>query len=373
MTRHGWRNLTAVATLTALALVAAERGPSAAQQQKGGEDETGPYEVVENWPQPWSAEGYIWGSQPGVFAESPNRIFITARGELKLPATLPRTFNGMWGSLGERATTPTPVVRNCIVVVDGAGRRIESWTQWDHLFEGGGAHKIKINPYDPERHVWVVNDGKHVIYEFTNDGKQLLRTLGTPGVEGEDATHFGMPQDVAWLPDGSLLVADGLRNARIAQFDRNGKFVRQWGTRGSGPGQFSGLHGVETDRNGRIYVADRSNRRIQIFDSAGSLQDIWPNLRQPNHVVVTTDQSVWVADGTNARLLKFDQQGKLLYFWGTYGIYPGAWWELHQFSVDSEGNFYGADSFNGRTQKFRPRPGADRSQLVGAVPPLATR
>jgi streptogramin lyase len=182
-----------------------------------------------------------------------------------------------------------------------------------------------------------------------------------------------MPQDIAWLPDGSLLVADGLRNARIAQFDRNGKFVRQWGTRGSGPGQFSGLHGVETDRNGRIYVADRSNRRIQIFDSAGSLQDVWPNLRQPNHIVVTTDQSVWVADGTNARLLKFDQAGKLLYFWGTYGIYPGAWWELHQFSVDSEGNFYGADSFNGRTQKFRPRPGADRSQLVGAVSPLATR
>ena len=61
-----------------------------------------------------------------------------------------------------------------------------------------------------------MNDGKHVIYEFTNDGKQLVRTLGETGVPGEDATHFGLPQDIAWLPDGSLLVADGLRNARVA-------------------------------------------------------------------------------------------------------------------------------------------------------------
>lgn len=361
-----------IALLPALAPAQSARG-GAAQGAKGGEDETGPYEVVENWPKPWAAPGYVWGSQPGVFAESPNRIFITHRGELKLPATLPRGFNGMWGSTGERATTPAPEVRNCIVVVDGSGALIEAWTQWDHLFEGGGAHKVKINPYDPERHVWVVNDGRHVIYEFTNDGKRLLRTLGEPGVPGEDGTHFGQPQDIAWLPDGSLLVADGLRNARVAVFDASGAFVRQWGTRGSGPGQFSGLHGIDADRNGRVYVADRSNHRIQIFDAKGTLLDIWENLRQPNHIVVTTDGNVWVADGTNARLLKFDPHGTLLYFWGTYGIYPGAWWELHQFSVDADGNFYGADSFNGRTQKFRPRPGADPARLVGKMPALAGR
>jgi hypothetical protein len=65
-------------------------------QDKGGEEETGPYAVVENWPTPWARPGYIWGSQPGIFAESPNRIFIAARGELKLPDTLPRGFNGIW-------------------------------------------------------------------------------------------------------------------------------------------------------------------------------------------------------------------------------------------------------------------------------------
>ena len=155
-------------------------------QEKGGEEETGPYAVVENWPTPWARPGYIWGSQPGIFAETPNRIFIAARGELKLPDTLPRGFNGIWGSLNQRATEPKPEMRNCIVVVDGRGKLIEAWTQWDKLFEGGGGpHKIRISPYDPERHVWVVNDARHQIYEFTNDGKQLVRTLGEADVAGE--------------------------------------------------------------------------------------------------------------------------------------------------------------------------------------------
>jgi hypothetical protein len=77
-----------------------------------------------------------------------------------------------------------------------------------------------------------------------------------------------------------------------------------------------------------------------------------------------------VADGTNAKVLEYDQNGKLLYSWGTYGTFPGGFWELHQMSVDSDGNFYGADSFGGRIQKFRPKPGADRSKLTGAPAPL---
>lgn len=312
------------------AMFATFSATAALQQQKGGEEETGPYDVVPNWPTAWAKPGYIWGSQPGVFAESPNRIFIAVRGELKLPEPVGRGFNGIWGSLGERATVPKAEMRNTMVIVDGSGKMIDSWTQWDNLYGTGGPHKVKISPYDPERHVWVVNDSRHVIYEFTNDGKQLVMTLGETDVPGEDGKHFGAPQDVAFLPDGSLLVADGLRNSRVAKFDKTGKFVSQWGTRGNGPGQFTGLHGIDADRNGRVYVA------------------------------------VWVSDGTNARLLKYDASGKLIYFWGTYGTYSGAFWELHQFSVDAEGNLYTADSFGGRTQKFKPKAGADKSRLLPA-------
>ena len=338
-------------------------------QEKGGEEETGPYEVVDKWPAPWARQGYIWGSQPGIFAETPNRIFIAARGELKLPETLGRGFNGIWGSLGQRATEPKPEMRNCILIVDSNGKLVEAWAQWDTLFEGGGGpHKIRISPYDPEHHVWVVNDARHVIYEFTNDGKQLVRTLGETDVAGADERHFGRPQDIAWLPDGSLLVADGLGNSRVAKFDKNGHFVAAWGSRGNGPGQFSGLHGIATDRNRRVYVADRTNHRIQVFDEQGRFLDLWPGLRQANDILISADQHVWVADGTNAKVLEYDQSGTLLYSWGTYRTFPGQFWELHQMSVDAEGNFYGADSFGGRAQKFRPKAGADRARLV--VPPM---
>jgi hypothetical protein len=334
-------------------------------QEKGGEEETGPYSVVENWPTPWAQKGYIWGSQPGVFAQTPNRIFIAARGELKLPDTLPRGFNGIWGSLNQRATEPKAEMRNCILVVDGSGKLIESWTQWDKLFEGGGGpHKIRISPYDPEHHVWVVNDARHQIYEFTNDGKQLVRTMGVADVAGNDETHFGRPQDISWLPDGSLLVADGLTNSRVVKFDRNGKFLTAWGSRGSAPGQFSAPHGIATDAKGRVFVADRSNHRIQIFDANGTFLDEWPGFRQANDILIAKDH-VWIADGTNSKVLEYDMNGKLLYSWGTYGTFPGQFWELHQMSIDSEGNLYGADSFGGRTQKFKPRPGADKSKLIG--------
>jgi peptidylamidoglycolate lyase len=342
-------------------------------QQKGGEDETGPYEVVANWPQPWSKSGYIWGSQPGIFAESPNRIFVVERGEIKLPDTpMGRGFNGSWGSTNQQASVPKPDVRNCIVVLDASGKMIESWTQWDHLFEGGsGPHKVKISPYDPERHVWILNDGLDEIYEFSNDGKQLVRTLGERGVAGEDDKHFGRPQDLAFLPDGSIVIADGLTNSRVVKLDKNGKFIKAWGTKGNADGQFSGLHGIDTDKNGHIYVADRGNHRVQVFDADGRHLDTWPNILFPNSILVPADQKeVWVLDGDTHRILEYDPSGKLLYWWGVYGHGTGEFWEMHQLSVDTEGNLYIADSFEGRVTKLRPRAGADRTKLVGQPLPL---
>jgi DNA-binding beta-propeller fold protein YncE len=349
-------------------------------QQKGGESETGPYDVVVGWFKSPAKPGYLTGSVSGIVADTPNRIFVATRGELKQPDKLPRNFDGTWGSFDQRATVPDAEIRNCILVVDASGKTIETWTQWDRLFDtnragsiGPGPHKIKISPYDPERHVWVVNDSAQQIYEFTNDGKQLVMTLGERGVAGADEKHFGRPQDIAWLPDGSILVADGLANSRVVKLDKTGKFLMAWGTNGNGPGQFSGLHGIDTDRNRHVYVADRGNSRIQVFDENGKHLDTWPNLRFPDHVLITPDQQVWVSDGTTGKLLKYDVNGTLLYSWGVNGRFPGAHWEFHQFSVDSDGTLYTADSYAGRVQKFRPKPGADRSQLVAPVPLMSSR
>src|SRR5688500_5989080 len=86
--------------------------PASAWPQKGGEDISGPYDVAAGWPQPFTRSGYIWGSQSGVFAETPNRVFLLGRGELKLPAKLPAAFTGNWGSLGTRANAQEPELRN---------------------------------------------------------------------------------------------------------------------------------------------------------------------------------------------------------------------------------------------------------------------
>ena len=100
---------------------------------------------------------------------------------MKLPDKLPNNFTGFWGSLGTAAGTITPEFRNCIVVVDASGKVIESWTQWDYLFEDGrGPHSVLISPYDPEHNVWVVDDIHDQIFKFSNDGKKLLMTLGVP-------------------------------------------------------------------------------------------------------------------------------------------------------------------------------------------------
>jgi peptidylamidoglycolate lyase len=348
------------------ALAHAQVARGAAQKQAGGEEETGPYDVASGWPQTLGHPGWTWGSQGGVFAETPNRIYIANRGELPIPEKAPEGYTGGYGAFGTPATNGKPRMEHCILVVDGNGKLLEDWTQWDHLFAGGrGPHHVKISPYDPEKHVWVVDDMVQQVFEFTHDGKQLVMTLGERLVQGQDDKHFGRPTDIAWLPDGTFFVSDGYVNTRVVKFDKNGKYLMTWGTKGKGPGQFDLPHSIDIDAQRRIYVADRSNSRIQIFDENGKYLSEWDNIRQPYHIMITADQHLWVADGVTNKFLKYDLNGKLLYSWGTYGSFPGAFWGVHQFSVDPAGNLYAAETFGGRTQKFMPKPGADPATLIG--------
>ena len=124
-------------------------------------------------------------------------------------------------------------MRNVIFVVNDEGKLIENWNQWDYLFEGtGGPHMIAISPYDPERRVWVVNSGRHQVHAFSNDGKELLMTLGIENETANDETHLGTPQDIAFLRDGSIVVADGLTNSRVIKFDKDGHYLTAWGKQG---------------------------------------------------------------------------------------------------------------------------------------------
>ena len=339
------------------------------------------YDVVPNWSLPYPKTGYAWGSVPGIFVESDDRIYVASRGEIKEPSSLPADYKGFLGAFRQVLNAPDNEVRGCLRIVDSNGKVLEIWSQWDKLFEGtNGPHKIKISPYDPERRVWVVGETKNVIYVFSNDGKQLLQTIGEEGVAAEDATHFGKPQDVAFLPDGSVLVADGLTNARVVKLDKNGKYVSSFGGHGSGNGQFNAVHGIDVDKNGRIYVVDRLNKRVQVFDPNGKHLMNWPNIRFPNHVQVTEPvpgdtstnggQVVWVADNQTTDVMKFDTNGNQLFSWHASGPVPGGFGELHQFSVDSKGNVYTGDNILGRPQKLTPTAGADPKHLIGQSVPL---
>ncbi|MFN7983474.1 MAG: 6-bladed beta-propeller [Vicinamibacterales bacterium] len=339
------------------------------------------YDVVPNWGLPYPKPGYAWGSVPGVFVESDDRIFLASRGEIKEPSSLPADYKGFLGAFRQVLNAPDNEVRGCLRIVDSTGKVLEIWSQWDKLFEGtNGPHKIKISPYDPERRVWVVGETKNVIYVFSNDGKQLLKTLGVEGETAEDATHFGKPQDLAFLPDGSVLVADGLTNARVVKLDKNGRFVSAFGSHGSGDGQFNAVHGVDVDKNGHIYVVDRLNKRVQVFDANGKHLMNWPNIRFPNHVQVAEPvsgdrstnggQVVWVADNQTTDVMKFDTNGRQLFSWHASGPVPGGFGELHQFSVDSKGNVYTGDNILGRPQKLAPKAGADPAHLIGQSLPL---
>jgi hypothetical protein len=192
-------------------------------------------------------------------------------------------------------------------------------------------------------------------------------TLGVRDEPGNDDKHFKRPTDIAWLPDGTFFISDGYGNTRVVKFDKNGKFLLTWGTPGTGNGQFNTPHSITVDRNRRVYVSDRANNRVQVFDENGKYLDQFPNIAQPYHIRISNDGYLWAFSGPLDKFLKYDLQGHLLYAWGTHGTEPGLFWAVHQFSSDSEGNLYTAEVFGGRPQKFRPRPGADPSHFFKQV------
>jgi sugar lactone lactonase YvrE len=381
-------------------------GFAAVTGQRGGQDQTGPYEVVADWPKPLSQlpghDKWTWGAVQSIYAESPNRVFILQRGELpKLerpeevpypaigpslsfpvsqtpfrnasvgPVSSPGNsgsdgWNGWKGKMGVDARW-----EHNLIVVDANGTITEQWTQWDDIMRR--PHSVTINPYDPQKHVWVVDDRQHAVYKFTNDGKQIVQTLGVRGVPGTDASHFNRPTFLAWLPDSTMYVSDGYANTRVVKFDKDGKYLMTWGEKGTPgndtrPSTFDAVHGVVVDPDTRrVYVTDRSSHRIQTFDENGKYLDQFSTgaPSTPQVLFMSADKHLWVADNATSKIVKYDMKGQFLYSWGSQGEWPGAMWNVHGMSVDQQGNLYLAEVNNGRPQKFRPRAGANPAFIVG--------
>jgi hypothetical protein len=359
------------ALVTSAPILVAQRGRQAEIKGPSGPS---PYDIIRGWQKPFAQGGFAFGGNSGVFAESPNRIFVAQRGETKLPDPVPPAFTGFAGSIGINVLNVTArrVWRNCLYTLDGEGKVKELWTQWDRLCEGSpgpGPHRIRISPYDPEHRVWLINETFQQIYVLSNDGSKLLKTLGEKNVPGTDGTHFGKPQDVAFLPDGRILVADGLDNHRVMILDRDAKYISEFGGFGNGPGQFNGVHALAVGPRGLIFALDRSGGRINVFRTTADpakveFVDAWAGLTLPLDIIVN-EESLWITDLGPLRFIKLDFKGNHLYTWNVPSELPDGYLEVHSISVDSAGNLYGGDNQYGRTQKFVPKRGADPALLVG--------
>ena len=382
---------------------------------KSGQDPFGPYEPVPDWPKDISTlrgnEGWTWGAIQGIFAESADRIFVIQRGVLpkidrpeirfvedqgtRLLFPVGRNYAwrdntmpwrdatqaspdhnndhgwDLWGSAGYVRGVDARW-EHCVVVIDREGNIVETWDQWDSMWIK--PHAVHVNPYDPDKHIWIVDDFAHAIYKFTNDGTEIVQTLGVPNEPGQDESHFARPTFMAFSED-AIFVTDGYVNSRVMKFDHDGNYLMQWGQEGTlpddtRPGYFNALHGVDIDlESGRVYVGDRMNNRIQVFDQDGNFLNQWRVGDPPSDAqyLIVANSAVWIMDAGTTKLLKYDLDGNFLDSWGTWGTFPGGMWGVHGMSVDEEGNFYIAEVNSGRVQKFRPREGVDPDLLISSV------
>ena len=183
-----------------------------------------------------------------------------------------------------------------ILKYNPAGRLLASWGQGMFLFPHGAT-------VDPSGNLWVTDargDGQkgHQVFKFDPNGKVLM-TLGRAGASGSGPGLFDQPTDVLVAPNGDIFVTDSHRNGtnnRVVRFDKNGRFLKEWGRKGSGPGEISEPHTIAMDSRGRLFVGDRENNRIQIFDQDGRVLGEWRQFGRPSGIVITKDDTIYVAD-----------------------------------------------------------------------------
>jgi len=300
---------------------------------------TSKYTVDAKWPQ--RPDSFTWAQMPGIAVDRKDRVYIFTRSN---PA---------------------------IQVYEADGTFIRAWDMKD----ASGAHFIRVGP---EGNIWTADIKDHVIRKYTPEGKLLL-TIGELGRAGADEKHFDRPTDVAVLATGDIFVSDGYGNRRIVHFDKTGKYVNQWGEAGSKPGQFALPHAIVADSKDRLYVADRENARIQIFDTKGKLLDVWPDLITPWGLHMTKEDEIWVCGSSPVRkdvpdeagqwvvtpspdevVMKLSAKGKVLLriLLPKTAVAPGKPGELdwvHGIATDSQGNLYLGDIQGKRAQKFLRR------------------
>jgi sugar lactone lactonase YvrE len=219
------------------------------------------------------------------------------------------------------------------------------------------SHGLRI---DRDGNLWATDVGGHVVVKMNRDGQPLL-TIGTRGDAGEwnEATgshKLNQPNDVVIAGNGDVFIAQGHTpgaegDARVLKFDKTGKFIKSWGGKGSGPGQFQVAHGIAIDAKGLVWVADRENQRIQVFDQDGKFVREVKYKGLPCSLDIGR-QYMYMVNGFAGQVLRLDLDGKVLAAMGKPGKGPGEFGEAHMIAVNQKGEIYVADSVNAALVKF---------------------
>jgi len=238
---------------------------------------------------------------------------------------------------------PHPVIQ-----FDKSGKMLQAWSEIPVV----RPHGIGV---DPSGNVWLVDQGGHSVMKFTPQGRLQLviaQPSRRPG-DNDSKYAFNEPTGIAFTPAGDFYMSDGYVNSRVIQFNSQGEYLRHWGKKGTGDGEFNLVHDVTLDNKGRVYVADRTNSRVQVFDGDGKFIAKWTDVGQPwgLHYAAAED-SIYMCDGLNNRIVKLTTNGEILGTLASFGKVPGKLDFSHHISVDSEGSIYVVEIKNWRVQKF---------------------
>lgn len=224
-----------------------------------------------------------------------------------------------------------------VLVFEKDGHFVESWHRRNGL--PADAHHIHVGPDDV---VYLTDRDSHMVLAY-NTGGEMLWSLGTRD-EAALQAPFNHPADACVAPSGEIFVADGYGNSSVHRFTAEGEFVSSFGSPGRGPGQFMVPHSVRVSQDGRVYVADRENHRVQVFSTEGEFLSEWTDFKCPMGVHIDANQVVYVTDQI-PRISIYTLDGELLARGRTFE-------GMHQVYTDSQGSIYGIDTANERVQKF---------------------
>jgi 6-bladed beta-propeller len=317
--------------------------------------------------------GMNFGEVPGVAVNSKGHVFVFTRS------------NSAHGP----AYAPTAAQ---LLEFDANGNYLRE--SGKDLYAWAFAHSVRI---DKDDNIWAIDKGSDMIVKFNPAG----RVLWVFGRRKESAEHetgpwehvnpplppreglFRQPTDVAWDSQGNIYISDGYINSRVAKYDKNGDWVKSWGEKGSGPGQFSTPHAIAIDKNDNVYVGDRANRRVQVFDTDGKFLrmfdvDVPPapgtkavygntptgealkrGIGAPNSLCITPgpNQVMFLGESTfPGRIFKLSLDGKVLGVIGKSGRNLKQFSGGHAIACPSENEIYVAETSNWRVQKLLLKP-----------------